>query len=103
MKLVTQFVTSLVLLLYNAYFRPNSGSLDEVPNSLLLKLLESGIKGCSDSDKIRVNTVRALGNFLLLVSSDLMENDKFKAATMCAIDVLVQNSSSGSNMKVIGI
>lgn len=81
-------------------FRPNSGTLEEVPDSLLLKLLEASIKGCSDNDKIRVNTVRALGNFLLLVSADLMANEKFREATMRAIDSLVKNSTSGSNMKV---
>lgn len=84
-------------------FRPNSASQEEIPYSLLLKLLEAGIKGCCDNDKIRVNTVRALGNFLLIVSPDLMENDKFKNACMYAIDALVKNSATGSNMKVTSI
>lgn len=80
--------------------RPNLDEFDGLPSSLLLNLIEAGIKGCSDNDKIKMNSVRALGNFLLLITSDLIKKISFGDAAVRAIDALVKNATRVLNMKV---
>lgn len=73
---------------------------EDIPDNLLLRLLQISVKVASDNDKIRVNAVRALGNLLQLVTAELMNQKHFKDAVDKAIDVLVKNSTTGTNMKV---
>lgn len=72
--------------------------MEEFPKSLTLKLLTATIKASNDSDKIKMNTVRALGNLLQLIDDSLLE--EFREVTEDSINILVKNCTSGSNMKV---
>ena len=49
---------------------------------------------------MRSNGVRALGNLLRLVSKEDLCNGEVKECVISALKALVQNMSSGSNMKV---
>lgn len=80
--------------------RPDPNVIEQIPDSLLLKLLQASISGCEDNDKIRMNAVRALGNLLQLVNRGLLEEQNFCEMTARAVDALVANAGSGSNMKV---
>ncbi|RZC35907.1 HEAT repeat-containing protein 6 [Asbolus verrucosus] len=80
--------------------RTNPDPTEELPNSLIFKLLKATIKASHDNDKIKMNTVRALGNILQLINEDLIEEANFKEAIEEGIDILVKTSTSGSNMKV---
>jgi hypothetical protein len=44
--------------------------------------------------------VRAVGNFVRLVTEDMMNKSDFRECTDKAIAVLVQNATKGNNMKV---
>ncbi|XP_044253365.1 HEAT repeat-containing protein 6 [Tribolium madens] len=74
--------------------------MEEFPKNLILKLLKETIKASNDGDKIKMNTVRALGNLLQLIDENLIEEGQFRDAVQEGIDILVKNCTSGSNMKV---
>ncbi|KAJ8953878.1 hypothetical protein NQ318_019118 [Aromia moschata] len=75
-------------------------TLEEIPETLTLKLLQASIVGASDNDKIKMNAVRAIGNLLQLISSELTKKSNFHEVIEQAFNVLVKNSTTGSNMKV---
>lgn len=79
-----------------AYFRPDDDNFDE----LLLKLLKDSIKISCKNDKIRANSLRAMGNLLLLITDELWIKKDFRNASIEAVGVLVKNASSCSSMKV---
>lgn len=74
--------------------------MEEISESLLLKLLQTAVKGASDCDKIKMNAVRAIGNFLQLIKSDLIAKSHFVQIIDISFTVLTKNCISGSNMKV---
>ncbi|KAK9885381.1 hypothetical protein WA026_010880 [Henosepilachna vigintioctopunctata] len=74
--------------------------LEEFPHSLLLRLLEKSVAACNDNDKIKMNVVRSIGNLLQLITSDLAGKRKFKDIVELAVDCLIRNATTGSNMKV---
>nr|CAD7428030.1 unnamed protein product [Timema monikensis] len=76
----------------------NSGN-EDIPDFLLLQLLQASISSAKDNDKVRSNAVRAVGNLLRLLEEPTLCDPSFKGAVQDAVDVLVQNSTSGSNMK----
>lgn len=47
-----------------------------------------------------MNAVRALGNLLQLITSELLKNTQFVEVTEQAFATLVNTSTTGSNMKV---
>ncbi|XP_060523367.1 HEAT repeat-containing protein 6 [Cylas formicarius] len=73
---------------------------ETLPDVLLLKLLEVGVRCASDNEKIRTNVVRAIGNLLQLVDARLALRADFRGACERALTSLVKNCSSGSNSKV---
>lgn len=50
--------------------------------------------------QVRSCAVRAVGNFVRLVTEDLMNKSDFRECNDKAIAVLVHNSTKGNNMKV---
>lgn len=80
-----------------AYFRPDDDNFDEI----FLKLLKDSIKISSKNDKIRANSLRAMGNLLLLITDELWIKKDFRDASIEAVGVLVQNASTCSSMKVV--
>ncbi|XP_021942024.1 HEAT repeat-containing protein 6 isoform X3 [Zootermopsis nevadensis] len=73
---------------------------EDIPKELFLKLMETSIKAAHDNDKVRSCAVRAVGNFVRLVTEDLMNKSDFRECNDKAIAVLVHNSTKGNNMKV---
>ncbi|XP_034231344.1 HEAT repeat-containing protein 6 isoform X2 [Thrips palmi] len=76
-----------------------SEGCEEVPNSVLLELLQASVTASLDSDKVRANGVRALGNFLRLVSADAVRQHGVDVIDK-AVNALTRNACVGSNMKV---
>ncbi|KAL3272750.1 hypothetical protein HHI36_014211 [Cryptolaemus montrouzieri] len=74
--------------------------LEELPNTLLLKILERSIVACNDNDKVKMNVVRAIGNLLQLITYDLIKNSKFKEVVELAISSLIKAATICPNMKV---
>lgn len=58
------------------------------------------MKGATDSDKIKMNVVRAIGNLLQLVKDDLITKKEFIQVTDEGFAALTKNCVTGSNMKV---
>lgn len=77
---------------------PNS--ISEVSAALLLKLFNIAITCSEDNDKIKTNGVRALGNFLQLIDSEFLSDQRFEETTARACSVLITNASAATNMKV---
>jgi hypothetical protein len=50
--------------------------------------------------QVRSCAVRAVGNFVRLVTEDMMNKSDFRQCTDEAIAVLVRNATKGNNMKV---
>ncbi|PSN51517.1 hypothetical protein C0J52_09941 [Blattella germanica] len=78
--------------------RRSSEDIEDIPSDLLLKLLETSIKASQDNEKVRTNAVRAVGNFLRLVSEDVLGS--FREPAERAVAILVKNASTGGYMKV---
>ncbi|XP_026275692.1 HEAT repeat-containing protein 6 [Frankliniella occidentalis] len=76
-----------------------SEGCEEVPSNVLLELLQASVTASLDSDKVRANGVRALGNFLRLVSADAVRQHGVEVIDR-AVNALTRNASVGSNMKV---
>lgn len=74
--------------------------IEEIPESLLLKLLHTAVKGATDCDKIKMNAVRAIGNLLQLVKSDSIAKSDFMQIIDNSFAALTKNCISGVNMKV---
>lgn len=76
-----------------------SDNCEEVPSNVLLELLQASVTASLDNDKVRANGVRALGNFLRLVSADAVRQHGVEVVDR-AVNALTKNASVGSNMKV---
>ncbi|KAF5291427.1 hypothetical protein FQR65_LT01738 [Abscondita terminalis] len=73
---------------------------EEVPAVLLLKLLKVAIKISTDNDKVKVNAVRALGNLLQVLTEDMLLENDFIQIVHQSLDALLNNCTTGTNMKV---
>ncbi|KAI4455964.1 malaria antigen-related [Holotrichia oblita] len=79
--------------------KDNPNIIEDVPEKLLADLIKISIKGCKDNDKVKANTVRALGDLLQLLSEEQMKTETFRKDCIDGIKSLIHCSSSGSNMK----
>ncbi|KAJ8927250.1 hypothetical protein NQ314_020301 [Rhamnusium bicolor] len=75
-------------------------TFEEIPEALILKLLQASISGATDNDKIKMNAVRAIGNLLQLITPQLIRKAMFVEVAEQAFSALVKNCTTGSNMKV---
>ncbi|OWF39764.1 HEAT repeat-containing protein 6-like [Mizuhopecten yessoensis] len=73
--------------------------LQDFSNLLLQKLFTTATKACQDSDKVRSNAVRALGNLMRYLPRSSLEKCTFKIPVEEGVKALVKNISSGT-MKV---
>ncbi|KRT79059.1 HEAT domain-containing protein [Oryctes borbonicus] len=78
----------------------NPNIIEELPEKLLIDVIKISIKGCKDNDKVKANSVRALGDLLLLLSDEQMTLQEFRRNSVEGITSLISCLSSGSNMKV---
>ncbi|PNF19845.1 hypothetical protein B7P43_G12519 [Cryptotermes secundus] len=74
--------------------------IEDIPTELLLKLMETSIKVTRDNDKVRSSAVRAVGNFVRLITEEMMNKSNFREFNDKAITALVRNATTGNNMKV---
>lgn len=75
---------------------------DEIPDDLLLRLFEISGAICEDSDKVRTNAARILGNLLRLVKDEHLRCEQWQHVSMQAVEILAQQAKlpdSGANMK----
>ncbi|XP_069701845.1 HEAT repeat-containing protein 6 isoform X3 [Periplaneta americana] len=77
-----------------------NGNIVDIPEELFFRLMEISIKAAHDNEKVRCNAVRAVGNFIRLVTKDMMNTSSFKECADKAIAALVRNATTGNNMKV---
>ncbi|KAI0231144.1 HEAT repeat-containing protein 6 [Lamellibrachia satsuma] len=73
--------------------------VDDFSDMLLLKLFNLAIAGCHDNDKVKYNTVRALGSLLHYLPARSVDNSRFKETVQLCIETLIKNIGTGS-MKV---
>ncbi|XP_069136002.1 LOW QUALITY PROTEIN: HEAT repeat-containing protein 6-like [Argopecten irradians] len=73
--------------------------LQDFSNMLLQKLFTTATRACQDSDKVRSNAVRALGNLMRYLPKSSLEKCTFKFQWEEGVKALVKNISSGT-MKV---
>lgn len=73
---------------------------EEIPEELLHSLLHACIKACSDNDKVKTNAARVLGNLLQILPEELLKKVDLKKTAETAINVLVNNATAQSNVKV---
>lgn len=62
--------------------------------------MQTAVKGAADTDKIKMNAVRAIGNLLQLIKADLITEEEFIHIISDGLSALTRNCISGSNMKV---
>ncbi|XP_033748444.1 HEAT repeat-containing protein 6-like [Pecten maximus] len=73
--------------------------LQDFSNMLLQKLFTTATRACQDSDKVRSNAVRALGNLMRYLPKSSLEKCTFKIPVEEGVKALVKNITSGT-MKV---
>ncbi|XP_074640382.1 HEAT repeat-containing protein 6-like [Tubulanus polymorphus] len=73
--------------------------LEDFSDMLLLKIISVATKGSQDSDKVKCNAVRALGNLLRYMPDRCIEKSNFQEAVSQAIQSLTKNVATGT-MKV---
>ena len=78
----------------------DSNAFEEIPDNLLLDLIEISVKKTSENVKIRINTVRAMGNFLQLMTEDMLKDQRFQKICEDAIRTLRHNCINNVNVKV---
>lgn len=78
-------------------------SIEQISDSLLLRLFECATPACSDNDKVRTNAARILGNLLRLIKTEQITVDKWQTICVDAIQKLCDQAKlngTNSNMKV---
>ncbi|KAK6184220.1 hypothetical protein SNE40_006730 [Patella caerulea] len=73
--------------------------IEDFSDMLLLKLLMTATKSSQDSDKVKSNAVRAVGNALRYLPHRSLGKSNFTAAIQNSVQILVKNILSGT-MKV---
>lgn len=96
MEILKFFTISII----NLNIFSQNEQFEKIPESLLLKLLKTAVKGASDLDKIKMNAVRAVGNLLQLVENDFITKKEFMEISEEGLIALTKNCTIGSNMKV---
>ena len=69
--------------------------VNELEDRLLLNLLVSAISASHDTDKVRANAVRAVGNLLRYLPESRYQFESFKETAAKAVYSLISNISSG--------
>lgn len=95
-----KYLLSSSRLYFKIFFFSKNEDVEDIPECLLLKLMQTAVKGATDCDKIKMNAVRAIGNLLQLIRSDLIVKSKFMLIVDESFTALTKNCTSGSNMKV---
>lgn len=78
-------------------------SIEQISESLLLRLFECAAPACSDNDKVRTNAARILGNLLRLIKTEQITVAKWQTICIDAIRKLCDQAKlngTNSNMKV---
>ncbi|KAL3856514.1 hypothetical protein ACJMK2_011262 [Sinanodonta woodiana] len=73
--------------------------MEEFPDGLLYKIITMATKSCLDNDKVKSNSVRAIGNVLKYLPPRSINKENFVNAIAEGIKALVKNIGSGA-MKV---
>lgn len=76
------------------------GYNEELSDNLLIELISDSIKGCKENDNIKSNSIRALGNLLLLVTEAMLENGANRDVVVETVMVLVKSANGKTAMKV---
>jgi HEAT repeat-containing protein 6 len=71
-----------------------------IDRNLLKRVFEMNIEAAADSDKVKSNVMRSLGNCLRLITDDLVQSPVFNQLAYQAIEKLVHNVTTGNNVKV---
>ena len=69
--------------------------VNELDDRLLLNLLVSAISASYDTDKVRANAVRAVGNLLRYLPESRYQFEAFKETAAKSVYALIANISSG--------
>ncbi|KAL5016169.1 hypothetical protein ScPMuIL_005758 [Solemya velum] len=69
--------------------------LSEFPDALLIKMFTACTRACQDSEKVRSNAVRAMGNILRYLPDTCIEQNNFLIAIGDGIKALVKNIGTG--------
>lgn len=80
----------------------SDGDGGDIPNDLLLRLFEIAGAICEDSDKVRTNAVRILGNLLRLIKAEHFQSERWQTVSLQAVKHLTKQADlpdSGVNMK----
>lgn len=80
-------------------FRTNA-DCEDIPFSLLSKLLNISISLCFDNDRVKFNAVRSIGNLLQLITEDHISQEQFIILIDKSIKTLITKCFEGSYMKV---
>lgn len=89
-----------MLALQSLFYRASPSDNEEMPNILIYKLLSASIFAAENNNKIKCNAIRALGNLLRLVTTELLVNEEYSIVVEKAIQILVLNSTNCADMKV---
>ncbi|XP_066141865.1 HEAT repeat-containing protein 6 isoform X1 [Euwallacea fornicatus] len=73
---------------------------EALPEQMLLRLIEAAVMTTRDNERVRMNSVRALGNLLQLLDDGMLSNYKFQTVLLEALNALEKNSTTDTNMKV---
>lgn len=80
----------------------SDSNCEEISDGTLAELFDVSITICSDSDKVRTNAARILGNLLRLIKEKHLQSEKWQHICIKAIGNLTQEAKlpdSGANMK----
>ncbi|XP_061163365.1 HEAT repeat-containing protein 6-like [Saccostrea echinata] len=70
--------------------------MNDFSDMLLQKLFSTSIKACQDSDKVKSNAVRALGNILRYLPIRSLGKSSFRTSVEDGVKALIKNISSGT-------
>lgn len=70
--------------------------MNDFSDLLLQKLFTTSIKACQDSDKVKSNAVRALGNILRYLPIRSLAKSSFRTSVENGVRALIKNISSGT-------
>ncbi|XP_055605953.1 HEAT repeat-containing protein 6 [Uranotaenia lowii] len=76
------------------------GSVERINDQLLRGIFEATINSAGDSDKVRCNAVRTLGNCLRMLRAEHFPQPLWMDLARKAVDKLVHNTLNSNNVKV---
>lgn len=89
-------------MLYLFYFRKTSVNSEEIDAKFILHIIRIAVKNAGISagdEEIRMHTIRATGNFLQLVTNDMIMEDEALIAVEEAVNALITYASNAKHMK----